>query len=246
MSGFQVVIPSRFGASRLPGKPLRDIAGKPLIQHVWERAQETGAAGICIATDDDRIAAAAKGFGADVCMTDPNHPSGSDRCAEVAEKQGWDDDTVLVNLQGDEPLMPPELVVAVAEGLLSNPEAAIATAATPCTTDELDDANAVKVVCDQNGMALYFSRAPIPWSREQGGADAQLALRHVGLYAYRVGSLRRITAEPPAAIELAESLEQLRALALGYRIHVSLTAERPPAGVDTPEDLARIEALLSR
>jgi len=247
MNGFVIVIPARYASTRLPGKPLIEIAGKPLVQHVYECAQASGAGEIVIATDDSRIAAAATGFGAPVCMTQAAHPSGSDRCAEVATQLAWADDTILVNVQGDEPLLPAGAIQQVAHNLAQHPEAAIATLATPIDdVNDMANPNAVKVVRDDNGLALYFSRAPIPWHRDVAGGDVDLGLRHLGLYAYRVGALKQITAAAPAAIEQSESLEQLRALALGYRIHVDIAASQPGPGVDTPDDLAKVAALIAR
>lgn len=246
MNDFVIVIPARYASTRLPGKPLLEIAGKPLVQHVYECAQTSGAREIVIATDDQRIATAATAFGANVCMTKAEHPSGSDRCAEVAEQQGWDDQTILVNVQGDEPLLPAAAIQQVANNLAQHPEAAIATLATPIDdVNDMANPNAVKVVRDNNGLALYFSRAPIPWHRDVAGGDVELGLRHLGLYAYRVGALKKITTAAPAALEQSESLEQLRALALGYRIHVDIAVNQPGPGVDTPDDLLKVAALMA-
>ena len=247
---FAVVIPARFGSTRLPGKPLLDIVGKPMIQRVWEQAHGTGASEVVIATDDHRIEEAALGFGAEVCMTDPAHPSGTDRLQEVAAKRGWDDDRIVVNVQGDEPLIPPALVGQVARNLNANDQAAIATLCEPISgRDELVNANAVKVVCDRQGMALYFSRATIPWPREAFANDNTnmpqgLWLRHIGIYAYRVGFLHRYVTWSPAPIEQLEQLEQLRALYQGERIHVETACESVPAGVDTAEDLEAVRRLV--
>ena len=248
--GFHVVIPARYASTRLPGKPLLDIAGRPMIQRVVERASASCADEVLVATDDARIAAAVhdpRRPGQPIAvMTDPELPSGTDRVAAVAAGRGWSDDTLVVNVQGDEPFLPPRLIEQAADLLERDPAAGIATLAVPVSgLEEFLNPNVVKVVVAQDGAALYFSRAPIPWSRD--GALAGLAsqrdfggaLRHVGLYAYRVGVLRRLTALPPSALELREKLEQLRALEHGVRIVVGQCLEPPPPGVDTAEDLAR-------
>ena len=252
---FRIVIPARYGAQRLPGKPLRTIAGRTLIEHVWRRASRAGAREVVVATDDARIADAVRGFGGAVELTAPELPSGTDRCAAVALARGWDDDDVVVNLQGDEPLMPPRVLRQVAELLAGDATAGIATLCVPLAslTDFLDP-NVVKVVVREDGGALYFSRAPIPWDRDagRGGEPPSLGLqhshrsacRHLGLYAYRVGALLRLTATPPCELERIEKLEQLRALHIGLRIRVDTACEPVGPGVDTPEDLARVEALL--
>jgi 3-deoxy-manno-octulosonate cytidylyltransferase (CMP-KDO synthetase) len=248
--GFHVVIPARYASTRLPGKPLLDIGGRPMIQRVVERACASGAEEVLVATDDARIAAAvhdprdpARQI---VVMTDPDLPSGTDRVAAVAAVRGWADDTVVVNVQGDEPFLPGILVDQAAGLLAGDASAGIATLAAPIgSLEEFLDPNVVKVVAGQGGAALYFSRAPIPWSRD--GAPAGLAsqrefagaLRHVGLYAYRVGTLRRITQLGPSALEQRERLEQLRALENGVRILVGLCREDPAPGVDTAADLER-------
>ena len=253
MSGYHVVIPARYASTRLPGKPLATLAGRPMIQHVHERAASGDAASVVVATDDARIADACRAFGAEVCLTRPDHPSGTDRIAEVIAHQGWPDDAIVVNLQGDEPLMPPRLLDQVAADLAAYPQASMATLATPLDDGgQVQDENVVKVVLDRAGFALYFSRAAIPWRRgsfvpggtpEPGWETGML--RHIGLYAYRAGFVREFVGLAPAPLEQIESLEQLRALWHGRRIHVSLATEPPPAGVDTPEDLARVEALLT-
>lgn len=250
-TGFKVVIPARYGATRLPGKPLLAVAGKPLIQHVWERAGESAAGAVVVATDDARIAEACRGFGADVTMTRSDHRSGSDRIAEVIAARGWSAETIVVNLQGDEPAMPPALIDQVAGDLDRHPRAGMATLAYPIADAEtLFDPHVVKLVMDAAGYALYFSRAPIPWHRDEfvGGHPSLPAtgqfLRHIGLYAYRAGFLGRFVDWPPAPLELAESLEQLRALWHGERIHVSLAAVEPGPGVDTAADLERVRRLL--
>ncbi len=248
---FKVAIPARYGASRLPGKPLRELAGKPLLQHVHERALESGAEQVVIATDDVRIRAAAEGFGAQVCLTSSSHPSGTDRLAEVAVRLGWSDQTIVVNLQGDEPLVAPQLLRALATDLESHPSAAIATLCTPIqNAEELFDSHVVKVVRDGRGFAMYFSRAPIPWERDAFASDRTTLpagsqhFRHVGLYAYRAGFLAQYSRLEPAYAERAESLEQLRALVHGVRIHVRLTESPPGHGVDTEDDLRRVSLLL--
>lgn len=253
-AGFRVVIPSRYGASRLPGKPLRLLAGRPMIEHVWRRGCESGAASVIVATDDERIQRAVQAFGGEAWMTSPEHASGTDRLAEVADRAGWRDDTVVVNLQGDEPCMPASAIQRVAALLAERPEAGLSTCATPIRTPgELFDPSVVKVVLDDSGLARWFSRAPFPWVRDRfvpGVVPAELPpdvpfLRHLGLYGYRVGVLRRLCASPPHAHERAESLEQLRALCLGIGIAVASLAEIPGHGVDTEADLARAEAVLA-
>ncbi|HKJ75640.1 MAG TPA: 3-deoxy-manno-octulosonate cytidylyltransferase [Gammaproteobacteria bacterium] len=251
---FRVVVPARHGASRLPGKPLMEIAGRPMLQHVCERAGESGAATVLVATDDARIREAAAGFGAEVCMTAPDHASGTERLAEVAAMQGWGPDEVVVNLQGDEPLMPASLIRQVAEDLQAHAGADVATLATPIrTAAELFDPHAVKVVTDRNGYALLFSRAPVPWDRDafavtterlpEDGAHPHF--RHLGLYAYRAGFLQEYAGLEPSPLEGMESLEQLRVLWHGRRIHVAVAAELPGPGVDTAEDLERVRQILT-
>ncbi|MBA4501954.1 3-deoxy-manno-octulosonate cytidylyltransferase [Marinobacterium marinum] len=249
---FSVVIPARYASSRFPGKPLADLAGKPMLQHVYERACESEAVRVVIATDDDRIAQTADGFGAEVCMTSSDHPSGTDRLQEVVQTLGFYADDIVVNVQGDEPLIPPRIINQVAHNLMAVPTAGIATLSEPIETiDALLNPNVVKVITDHQGMALYFSRAPVPWPRDDfmsGERDQMPAgfpwQRHIGLYAYRVKMLNDFVNWPPAALEQTESLEQLRALWHGVGIHVAAADVAPPAGVDTPEDLARIAELL--
>ncbi|MBK8181478.1 MAG: 3-deoxy-manno-octulosonate cytidylyltransferase [Candidatus Competibacteraceae bacterium] len=251
---FRVAIPARYASTRLPGKPLRLLAGRTLLEHVYRRALASGALTVVIATDDTRIQAAAEGFGAPVCMTSSEHLSGTDRLAEVAARYGWPDDAIVVNLQGDEPQMPPALIRRVAAALDAHPTAGIATVCAQIhQSAELFDPNVVKVIQDHEGFALYFSRAPIPWHRaafrEQGSPSAELPantawFRHIGLYAYRVSVLRSFPRLEPACIERTESLEQLRALWHGIRIHVTEAAEAPPPGVDTEADLMRVMAEL--
>jgi len=244
---FRVVIPARYASTRLPGKPLRLIAGRTMIEHVHARARASGAAEVVVATDDARIADACRRFGADVALTDPGHATGTDRLAEVARVRAYADEDVIVNVQGDEPLLPPANVAEVAALLAATPAAAIATLATPIASlEEYDDPNVVKVVRDHAGLALYFSRAPIPWVREPKDEAARYegALRHIGLYAYRVGALKRLAALAPTALETRERLEQLRALEHGLRIAVGIAAEPPGPGVDTEQDLVRVAALI--
>jgi 3-deoxy-manno-octulosonate cytidylyltransferase (CMP-KDO synthetase) len=251
--GFKVVIPARHASTRLPGKPLLEIAGKPMIRHVWERARGSAAGEVIVATDDARIAAACRGFGAEVMETRKDHHSGSDRIGEVIQRRGWDPETIVVNLQGDEPCMPPALIDQVAAGLAEHPAVGVATLAYPIADAEtLFDPHVVKVVIDAQGLALYFSRAPIPWHRDafQGGR-AKLPhgvrfLRHLGLYAYRAGFLTRYISWPPAALEVTESLEQLRILWHGEGIHVGVAAQEPGPGVDTAEDLKRVADLIGK
>lgn len=251
---FSVIIPARYASSRFPGKPLADLAGKPMLQHVYERACESEAQRIIIATDDARIAETARGFGAEVCMTSGEHPSGTDRLQEVVQKLGFYADDIVVNVQGDEPLIPPRIINQVAHNLIALPMAGIATLSEPIeTVAALMNPNVVKVVTDHQGMALYFSRAPVPWPRdsfmdEQGRSRMPEGFpwqRHIGLYAYRVKLLNDFVRWPPAALEQTECLEQLRALWNGVGIHVDAADETPPAGVDTPEDLERIRQLLT-
>jgi 3-deoxy-manno-octulosonate cytidylyltransferase (CMP-KDO synthetase) len=244
---FKVAIPARYASQRLPGKPLLQIAGKPMIQHVFERAVQSGAEEVLIATDDERVASGALAFGARVCMTSNHHVSGSERLAEAARLLAWDDATIVVNLQGDEPLMPPANIRQVAENLAACPRAQIATLCTPIAAmDEYLNPNVCKVVRDRDDFALYFSRAPIPCARDdQLTEGAGLGDRHIGLYAYRAGYLQAYAAAPPCELERIERLEQLRALWRGDRIHVADAVERPGRGVDTPEDLAAVNQLLA-
>lgn len=249
---FKVVIPARFGSTRLPGKPLFDIAGKPMIQHVVERARESGADEVVVATDHQRILDACAKLEVRAVMTDPGHRSGTDRIAEAAELCGWDPGTIVVNLQGDEPAMPAPLIDQVAGDLAALEEVGMATLAYPIRDSAmLFDPHVVKVVIDAAGLALYFSRAPVPWHRDEFlGKKAQLPstvtfLRHVGLYAYRVSFLSRYVELEPSPLEIAESLEQLRALWHGEPIRVGLASEEPGPGVDTADDTARVAKLLT-
>jgi 3-deoxy-manno-octulosonate cytidylyltransferase (CMP-KDO synthetase) len=244
---FIVAIPARHAATRLPGKPLRLIGDEPMVVHVARRALAAGAREVVVATDDVRIAEAVQGLPLKVCMTDPNHASGTDRLAECARQLGWSDQQIVVNLQGDEPFAPPEGILAVA-ARLAEAGTEMATLAAPITDCEtLFDPNAVKLVVDANGLALYFSRAPIPWQRERFTRDRVSApppgsLRHIGIYAYRAGFLARFAALPPSSLELAESLEQLRVLQAGFRIAVGITPAPFPPGVDSEADLERARA----
>lgn len=240
MSNFVVVIPSRYASTRLPGKPLRDINGKPMLQHVFERGAESAASDVVIATDDERIAEAAEGFGARVCMTGDQHRSGTERIAEVCDLMDWGDDHVVVNLQGDEPMMPAALINECA-ALLDDESADIATLASPLASQQdLNNPNVVKVVTDYDGNAIYFSRAAIPYARNEAHKTDAVgaALHHHGIYAYRCGVLRRLVTADPSPLELCEQLEQLRALSLGMTIRVAVPSVRPGVGVDTEEDLA--------
>lgn len=246
---FHAVVPARFASTRLPGKPLADIAGKPMVVRVMERARASGAASVWVATDHADVEAAVRACGGDVLMTRPDHPSGTDRLAEVVDSLGWADDTIVVNVQGDEPLIDPAIITAVAQALAADPSAAIATAAHPIhDLAEFFNPAVVKVVCDAAGNALMFSRAPIPWARDAFARSRDVlppdigALRHVGLYAYRVSFLRRYAQLAASPLESVEMLEQLRALWHGYRIRVITLDRAPPAGVDTPEDLVRVRA----
>jgi 3-deoxy-manno-octulosonate cytidylyltransferase (CMP-KDO synthetase) len=246
MNGFVVVIPARFASVRLPGKPLREIAGKPMLQHVYERATESGADQVIVATDDARIADAAGVFGAEVCMTSADHRSGTERLAEAARLLEWSPDRVVVNLQGDEPLMPPELIAQCA-GLMAAGDAQIATLASELESiEEFRNPNVVKVLVDRFGQAIYFSRASIPYARSDSssGLAMRCALRHHGIYAYRVDVLQQFVRAAPSPLEECEQLEQLRALANGLRIRVGRPTVRPGPGVDTEEDLQRVAALL--
>ncbi|WPO98769.1 3-deoxy-manno-octulosonate cytidylyltransferase [Pseudomonas sp. HR96] len=251
-SAFTVVIPARFASSRLPGKPLQLIAGKPMVQWVWEQARKSSASRVVVATDDARIVQACQAFGAEVLMTRVEHNSGTDRLAEVATALGLAADAIVVNVQGDEPLIPPVVIDQVARNLAAHVEAGMATLAEPIEkVAALFNPNIVKVSTDQNGLALTFSRAPLPWARDDFARDREQLpagvpyRRHIGIYAYRAGFLQDFVGWGPCWLETCESLEQLRALWHGVRIHVADAIEAPPTGVDTPEDLERVRRLLA-
>lgn len=246
---FKIVIPARYASTRFPGKPLAEIAGKPMLQHSWECAQRAGAEQVIVATDDERIYQAAEGFGAEVCMTSSEHPSGTDRLAEVSLKYAWAADDIVVNLQGDEPLTPEENLKQVALNLADHPRAGIATLCTPVeNAEEVLDTNLVKVVADAEGYALYFSRAAIPHYRDRGEQLSTQQLRsyqrHLGIYAYRVSFLHAYMNMQPCELEQAEKLEQLRALYSGIPIHVEQAVMLPGPGIDTPDDLRAVAHLL--
>lgn len=248
---FKVVIPARYGSTRLPGKPLLDIAGQPMIAHVCQRAIEAEADEVVVATDDQRIFDSVTALGIKVVMTDANHQSGTERITEVAEKMGWDDDIIVVNLQGDEPLIPPAYIREVALALGAQNQAGIATlAAKIIDSEEIFNPNAVKVVLNQAGYALYFSRAAIPWDRNsfssEGGEPSHTLpyLRHIGMYAYRVKFLKDYCSWEPSKLEAVESLEQLRILWYGQQILVKTVDQAPEAGVDTQADLERVERVI--
>lgn len=245
---FKVVIPARYGSTRLPGKPLRPICGKPMILHVCDRANEADAEEIVVATDDERIYKSVTDGGFEAMMTRSDHRSGTDRIAEVAERRKWKPADIIVNLQGDEPLISAGMIRDVAFGLAAETSAGVATLATPIVNeDDIFDPNTVKVVEDRLHLALYFSRAPIPWDRESFAHDGRKPilqftyLRHVGIYAYSVAFLARYTDWQGSALEAVESLEQLRILWQGERIRIITVDRAPDAGVDTKDDLLRVE-----
>jgi 3-deoxy-manno-octulosonate cytidylyltransferase (CMP-KDO synthetase) len=249
MTAFKIVIPARYGAARLPGKPLLRLAGKPMIAHVCEQALKAGAEEVVVATDDERIQAAAQTAGVRALLTDPGHQSGTERIHELAQRLGWQEEEIVVNWQGDEPLLDPKLVRRLAGFLAEHPEVSMATLAVPAAAAEVFNPHVVKVVLDQVGYALYFSRAPIPWVREAfAKTPPQIPSgchwRHIGVYAYRVGLLKRYVSWPAAPLEQFESLEQLRVLWHGERILVMTVAEAPEGGVDVPEDVPRVEGRL--
>ena len=246
---FVVVIPARYASTRLPGKPLADIHGKPMVQHVVEKALQSGAERVIVATDDARVQQALQSTGVEVCMTSPDHQSGTERLAEVCRHYGFAADTIIVNVQGDEPLIPPAIIRQVADNLAAA-TAPMATLSVPIKdAEEAFNPNAVKVVTDKDGYALYFSRATIPWdrdrfasSREQIGDHYQ---RHIGIYAYRAGFIQRYVDWAPSVLEQVEALEQLRVLWYGEKIHVAQALEAPPVGVDTQADLEKVRTLLA-
>lgn len=245
---FIAIIPARFGSSRLPGKPLADINGKPMVVHVMERALESGAKRVIVATDHPDVAKAVEAAGGEVCLTRPDHESGTERLAEVIELCQFGDDEIIVNVQGDEPLIPPVIIRQVADNLAKS-EAGMATLAVPIeTAEEAFNPNAVKVVRDARGYALYFSRATIPWERERFAVSKETVgdtfLRHIGIYAYRAGFIRQYVKWEPSQLEHIELLEQLRVLWYGEKIHVDVAKAIPSVGVDTAEDLERVRAIL--
>ena len=245
---FTVIIPARYQSTRLPGKPLADICGKPMIQWVYEQASKAGAEQVIVATDDQRIVDVVKGFGGEVCLTRADHESGTERLAEVVAKYQLADDHIVVNVQGDEPLIPDTIIRQVADNL-ANKNAPMATLAVEIDhPDEVFNPNAVKVVTDKDGYALYFSRASIPWDRDNYAKQPQEIhhnlMRHIGIYAYRAGFINTYINWEPSTLEKIEALEQLRVLWYGEKIHVDVAIDAPPAGVDTPEDLEKVRALL--
>ncbi len=246
MAEFHVVIPARHASSRFPGKPLAMLAGRPMLEHVFRNALASSAAGVIVATDDERIASAAHGFGAEVAMTRESHASGTDRIAEVAAVRGWGADVIVVNLQGDAPLTPPSSIRQVAALLADHPAAAMATLCVPvASAADFASPHVVKVVMDQGGRALYFSRAPIP-SAGHGNGGLPQAWRHLGIYAYRVGDLLRLSRAESCYLENVEKLEQLRALWLGMEIRVAVAREPHGPDVDTPADVAAVEVWMTR
>lgn len=252
---FNIIIPARLNSTRLPKKVLLDIAGKPMVQHVYERAKESGADHIVIATDDETVAQVAEDFGAHVCMTSDTHQSGTERLAEAVANLGFEDDDIIVCLQADEPLMPPKLIAQVAENLSQQEHVKVATLATKLNTaEELFNPNVVKVIFNYRQHAMHFSRAPIPWDRDQFSSIQSINLetlkladayyRHIGLYAYRAEFLETYANLPSSLNEKLESLEQLRVLSNGYKIHVGMTNLSTPLGVDTSADLERVRSSL--
>ena len=247
---FTVVIPARYASTRLPGKPLADIAGLPMVIRVMQRASQSGASHVCVATDDVRVYEVVREYGGEALMTRDDHVSGTDRLQEVAQQLGLADDHIIVNVQGDEPLIPPAVIDQVAHNLAGHPRCGMATLSEPIERrEDLFNPNIVKVVADELGHALYFSRAPIPWHRDGfavPGDDLPAGQwwRHIGIYAYRAGFLKQFVGWTPARLELTESLEQLRAMANGIAIHVAPACEPVPGGVDTAEDLERMRTLL--
>ena len=253
---FVVVIPARYASTRLPGKPLADIHGKPMVQHVVEKALQSGADRVIVATDDQRVAQALAATGVEVCMTSPDHQSGTERLAEVCRHYGFAADTIIVNVQGDEPLIQPAIIRQVADNLAAA-TAPMATLSVPIKdAEEAFNSNAVKVVTDKDGYALYFSRASIPWDRDRFAASDRAAgsheqigghyQRHIGIYAYRAGFIQRYVDWAPSVLEQVEALEQLRVLWYGEKIHVAQALEAPPVGVDTQADLEKVRALLAK
>ncbi|MCC0090371.1 3-deoxy-manno-octulosonate cytidylyltransferase [Aeromonas veronii] len=253
---FVVVIPARYASTRLPGKPLADIHGKPMVQHVVEKALQSGADRVIVATDDARVQQALQSTGVEVCMTSPDHQSGTERLAEVCRHYGFAADTIIVNVQGDEPLIPPAIIRQVADNLAAA-TAPMATLSVPIKdAEEAFNPNAVKVVTDKDGYALYFSRASIPWDRDRFAASDRISgsheqigdhyQRHIGIYAYRAGFIQRYVDWAPSVLEQVEALEQLRVLWYGEKIHVAQALEAPPVGVDTQADLEKVRAFLAK
>ena len=247
---FVVVIPARYASTRLPGKPLADIHGKPMVQHVVEKALQSGADRVIVATDDERVQQALQSTGVEVCITSPDHQSGTERLAEVCRHYGFAADTIIVNVQGDEPLIPPAIIRQVADNLAAA-TAPMATLSVPIKdAEEAFNPNAVKVVTDKDGYALYFSRASIPWDRDRfANSHEQIGdhyQRHIGIYAYRAGFIQRYVDWAPSVLEQVEALEQLRVLWYGEKIHVAQALEAPPVGVDTQADLEKVRAFLAK
>lgn len=251
MTNFTVIIPARYASTRLPRKPLLDIAGKPMIQHVWEKAKQSGATRVIVATDNHEIEQVVKGFGGEVCLTSDKHNSGTERLAEVVEKMNINENEIIVNVQGDEPLIPPVIISQVAENLDLHQVNMATLAVKLQTQQELFNPNTVKVIANKKGMALYFSRAPIPFARDafphcqDDFVRQQSYLRHIGIYAYRAGFIKQYVKWQPTDLEQLESLEQLRALWYGENIHLDIAKESPEVGVDTLEDLEKVRAILS-
>ncbi len=244
---FRIVIPARYQSTRFPGKPLEQICGKEMVLHVYDKAIQSTAIEVLIATDDERIFEVASKAQANVCMTSADHITGTDRLVEVVESQQWPADTVVVNVQGDEPLIPAACIEQVAHNLHQNREAVMATLATPILSlEEYNDPNVVKVVSNKEGLAMYFSRSGIPFYRDGNHKDLCPSFRHIGIYAYRAGYLAGYSSLPECEIETAEKLEQLRVLYNGGAIHVDVAVELPGPGVDTPEQLIEVESLLAR
>jgi len=246
MTVYHIVIPARYASTRFPGKPLQVINGKTMLEHVYRVAKKSTASSIVIATDDQRIVDVAETFCDQVLMTSDQHVSGTDRLAEVCQIMQWGEDEIVVNLQGDEPLTPPELLHQVAENLRKNTQASIATLSTPLTeVSEVDDPNIVKVVADINGYALYFSRASIPYQRDSVDVNISHYQRHLGMYAYRAGFLNAYNHMSHCELETIEKLEQLRAMYHGHKIHIQQAVKLPGPGIDTPEDIQKIHSLLA-
>lgn len=250
---FRVIIPVRYNSSRLPGKALLDIAGKPMVQHVYEKSVASGAESVVIATDDERIRKVAEDFGATVCMTSAEHQSGSERLAEAVVALGYQDDDIVVNVQGDEPLIPPAIIKQVAQDLIDHDNIKVATLCEPIkNTEDIFNPHVVKVVMNRRGYALYFSRAPIPWARDQfplnekPNYESVEHFRHIGIYAYRIGFLQEYVGWEACPLEQIEALEQLRVLWNGGRIHVGIAKDKSPIGVDTEEDLEKVRRILSK